>query len=297
MLNGIKDMINRKIAIQESADAILGESGVMDIDDIIVLGEDSEMDDAAFEEENEMDNDSIPEDKEDDEPESLPGENDSTDEDMDNEPEGHDTEEITPGTEEEDDIMNMDVDSDLPTPIGAQTGEPVNDDLDDVMHMEIDLKSNTMSDILPVPPSNAGEAIASDDNDTHHVDSGFGGDQPQADNGAGPVGESGSQTLTEGISLAGGMDGESATDSTGDPAPVDDGSGGDPTPDTATPDEGNENSVTAAVRDKVNESETNDQTDEMPISDIDTKEKLLKKLGDMTKNLEGVKNTIIDAMK
>ena len=50
------------------------------------------------------------------------------------------------------------------------------------------------------------------------------------------------------------MDGESATDSTGDPAPVDDGSGGDPTPDTATPDEGNENSVTAAVRDKVNES-------------------------------------------
>lgn len=176
MLNGIKNMINQKLAIQEAADAILRESCNMDIDDLIVLGEDSEMENPVIEEDDD-DTDDVPMDKE-DSPESLPGDDnndegeDEDDEDDEDSPAGTNND---PG--ESDDIMNSEIDVDIPTPVGRQTGEPVNDDIGDLMQMEIDLTSNTMSNLLPIPPSNADEAIISDDlGGKQHVDSGFGGD-------------------------------------------------------------------------------------------------------------------------
>ena len=170
MLNGIKNMINQKLAIQEAADAILRESCNMDIDDLIVLGEDSEMENPVIEEDDDV-TDDIPMDKE-DSPESLPGDDNNDegeDEDDEDSPAGTDND---PG--ESDDIMNSEIDMDIPTPVGRQTGEPVNDDIGDLMQMEIDLTSNTMSNLLPIPPSNADEAIISDDIGTQHVGSGFG---------------------------------------------------------------------------------------------------------------------------
>ena len=182
MLNGIKHLINSKIAMQESANAILEGSVGMDLDDAIVLGEDSEMDDDIQMGEDTDEpgdpNDPVTDENPpaegdgDNEPESLPGEDD----------------EANDSTGEISDPFDDQVD-DLPTPIGAQTGEPVNDDIEDIMKMEIDLKSNTMSNVLPVPPANAGEAIASDDIGTQHVDSGFGGSTTIGDGDQSEFGE------------------------------------------------------------------------------------------------------------
>lgn len=56
--------------------------------------------------------------------------------------------------------------------IGKQTNEPVELGDDDILSVTIDLKSNTMTDILPIPPDNAGEAV-NDDILSTRVDSGF----------------------------------------------------------------------------------------------------------------------------
>lgn len=64
---------------------------------------------------------------------------------------------------------------DLPEPIGAQTGEPINPD-DDILNVEVDLGSNTVKDVLPVPPAGASDMVPTEDGETptQHVDSGFG---------------------------------------------------------------------------------------------------------------------------
>lgn len=62
----------------------------------------------------------------------------------------------------------------IPTPMGAQTGEPINP-LDDIANVEIDLGSNTMKDTLPIPPAGASGVVPEDENNpSQHVDSGFG---------------------------------------------------------------------------------------------------------------------------
>lgn len=78
----------------------------------------------------------------------------------------------------EDDILDAPIDDgssddfDNLSLVGRQTGEPIELTDDDLLSVTIDLKSNTMTDVLPVPPDNAGEAI-SDDILSTRVDSGF----------------------------------------------------------------------------------------------------------------------------
>lgn len=207
MLNGIKTLINSKIAMQESASVILENSSMMDLDDAIVLGEEGDVD-LPIEEEDEndttpvLDNEESGEDSEspeDDnkdenedknEPESVPGAEPEEDDDLMN----HEIDSTEPNKDDNDndgsdnsidtsDPMNDEIEDTLPEPIGKQTGEPVADDDNDLMNMEIDLSSNTMSGILPVPPSNASDAVVSDEMSTS-VESGFEGDNPVAESAA-----------------------------------------------------------------------------------------------------------------
>ncbi len=379
MLNGIKTIINRNQAFQESAGIILEETG-MDIDDLIVLGEDTDTIDHL---DNEMDEDDSVDSNEDNEPIENTINNDNlsntdnndilTSDDKPIEP-TNEPEPILTDSEEDKDPMENELDE-LPTPIGKQTGEPVNDDIDDIMHMEIDLKSNTISDALPIPPGNAGEAIASDEiNPQQHVSSGFGGEEDKTsieesvnnnwkniknllydeldefdvkistDKKSGGIivkvfnkddkelknirsiikkvskkynlktdetidgsklyiNISNLKPITEGISLAGGMEGSEENntggnvDATGDPLPedtstTDNNISADPVPDASN---NEENPVTAAVRDKVNETES---LDENELNNSSTsKEELLKKLSNITKNLEDAKKAIMDSIK
>ena len=78
----------------------------------------------------------------------------------------------------EDDILDAPIDDgssddfDNLSLVGRQTGEPIELTDDDLLSVTIDLKSNTMTDVLPVPPDNAGEAV-NDDILSTRVDSGF----------------------------------------------------------------------------------------------------------------------------
>lgn len=78
----------------------------------------------------------------------------------------------------EDDILDAPIDDgssddfDNLSLVGRQTGEPIELTDDDLLSVTIDLKSNTITDVLPVPPDNAGEAV-NDDILSTRVDSGF----------------------------------------------------------------------------------------------------------------------------
>lgn len=73
-------------------------------------------------------------------------------------------------------------DEGLPTPVGAQTGEPITGDTTDILSAEIDLATNTMTDVLPTPPANAGDAVVDDDILNQSIDSGFGEEEPKEGN-------------------------------------------------------------------------------------------------------------------
>ena len=66
------------------------------------------------------------------------------------------------------------VEDPLPTPVGAQTGEPATIGDDDILSQEIDLATNTPTDTLPVPPAGASDAVVSDNLLDQPIDSGFG---------------------------------------------------------------------------------------------------------------------------
>lgn len=186
MLNSIKSMIKEKTSFLEAAAIIYEDGSGTNLDDQIVLGEDSDTPDPT---ENIKDDTDAPEKDDHDEPEEK---NDDKDDDSSNEGEVEDISDMSINDEPEksdepaqDDVLDGKIDGsdeplslpgeDLPTPVGAQTGEPINPD-DDILNTEIDLGSNTIKDVLPVPPANAGEAIADSDSINQHVDSGFGGD-------------------------------------------------------------------------------------------------------------------------
>lgn len=293
MLNGIKAMINEKKSFQEAAEVIFEDASGANLDDLIVLGEDTDLpepdddndnDDVKNEpEDNSSNDDIIPEDN------SKNDNNDSSNNDIID----------TPITNNEGDGLEEPLpipgDDTLPTPVGKQTGEPITD-TDDILNVSIDLKSNTVSDVLPVPPSNAGEAIASDDILSQKIDSGFGNEEPVStqpeidDDLLNENIEDGS--YTEAITL----DGEGKSNS-GDEG----GEGNSDLPDDGSSDEGGsegeENSVTKQVRDKVEESET---TEEPPLDDTSSNDSnkgdLLKdlsnKLGNITKSLEDAKKVV-----
>jgi hypothetical protein len=143
MLNAIKKRILLKEEFLESA-SIIFEDAVNSIDDYIFL------EDSDTEEIPETDKTDIEETIEDDSPEEL-----SMDEE-------------DPSTVKFDDI---------PLDDGESMDDSVSSDgnsneEDDFLSVSIDLKTNTINDILPVPPNGAGEAINDDVLNTR-IDSGF----------------------------------------------------------------------------------------------------------------------------
>lgn len=207
MLNMIKGIINQKKDFLEAAELIL-ENEMNNLDDSIILGEDTDLPEEPMleeddNEEDDKDND-VEDDKKDDESEED-DKGDIIDQPINDEP-----------SNEDDDIMNAPVDEEpvistdttgeptsadpienpnelpaeqpaevpteepmpipgndeLPEPVSNVTGEPVADD--NILSMEIDLASNTPKDILPIPPASAGDAVVSDDIMDQRIDSGFG---------------------------------------------------------------------------------------------------------------------------
>lgn len=346
MLKGIKDMINQKKLFQEAAEIIMEDASGYNLDDVIVLGEESE----------------FPEEKDDKDDKDEPEKDDDNDDignmeigEDDDDDKGHTSNKpsalLSQVGEPSNDLLDSDIsdkelmglpkeDNDLPTPVGAQTGEPINAGLDDILDVTIDLRSNTLKDTLPIPPANAGEAIASDDILSQKVDSGFGeeddhgpigedgedagvmgllGDEEEEsanilDSPIDDIGESGANcddkdckdknckankdkkdndVLTEAITL-GGKSGDT-DDTAGDP-PADD----QTTADAGAADTGTEESpVTSAVRDKVAELDTQDDLSDTATGgegSSNQKDELLKKLGNITKNLEDAKKAIMNCL-
>lgn len=201
MLNQIKQMIQEKQSFLESTDIIFEDASGINLDDQIILGEasadefdeDPELPEEPVEVENPMEDKPVT-------PEEV------------SEPVGDIMDQPIPGTEVEKpvepevDIMDqsignndqdvldapveggMESSEELPEPVGAQTGEPVNP-LNDIMNIEVDLGSNTVKDVLPVPPAAAHEVVPSEDEETptQHVDAGFSKDAIADANGEEPT--------------------------------------------------------------------------------------------------------------
>lgn len=316
MLNNIKSMILEKKEFQDAA-SIIFEDGIGNLDDQIVLGEENEMPDQDSDTEptEPIDHEDEPGEPEDEGPEDTeppaeePASTPETPEEPVSDPAPAQPE---PGPSEE--PMGLPGDGDeLPTPVGKQTGEPI-EDKDDLLDVSIDLKSNTIRDVLPVPPANASEALGGEEDDLldQRIDSGFGGDnepssepapQPEVDMNpaqppentetpeepVAPV-ESGEpeEQMTEAITL--GNDAPA-----GDPAPEADtpGDTADTPPDDGTEPPAEENSVTSAVKDKVDEITSDEGGDNTSVS----KDDLLKKLGNITKSLEDAKKAVMNTLQ
>ena len=178
MLNGIKSMILEKESYMEAAGIIFEDAAHGGIDDLIILNESADVpEDDEKEIDPDHDGDDDLEKGDDDEKKHDDEDDDITNipldsykeplEDGDNPDKGNDA--------EGDDLLAASIDDEA---IGAGTlspGDdlpPVNDSVDDFLNVSIDLRSNTITDVLPVPPDNAGEAIADDILETR-VDSGF----------------------------------------------------------------------------------------------------------------------------
>ena len=225
-------------------------------------------------------------------------------------------------------------DDDLPEPVGKQTGEPINPD-NDLLSTEIDLTTNTMKDTLPVPPGNASDAVGGDMMD-QRVDSGYGDDDSDEDDNCPPGGcvelnddqkqnpmlskladminhSNGDSIRVDQLkSLFGDMEGNdllSEAITLGDP-PEDNNDTKDNNDDDKTPAEGDDkkeedegdtppddNIVTAAVKDKVAESDDDLDTGNGATDGNDSvKNALLKKLSNLSKNIEDAKKQIIDSL-
>lgn len=310
MLNNIKSMIKEKTEFLEAAALIYEDGSGTNLDDIIVLGEESSDDEVGFEidekdnvHENDEENETSKEKDENDE-----DDNNTSDEKEDimdtpiNDEDNTDDAPIPTNDGNDDDVMDTPIDQpmplpgdDLPTPVGAQTGEPINS-MDDILNVEIDLGSNTVKDILPVPPANASEALTGD-NPQQHVDSGFGGDTSQTSTEETdlidtPVGESSVDIIS---SFMNGYNFNEAITIGDEPAAEDaakdDSSTDIPAEETDTA--ADESEVTAAVRDKVSEADTDTPAGSSPNS----KEDLLKKLGSITKSLEDAKKAVMNTIQ
>ena len=200
MLNAIKELINEKKTIMESADLILEDD---QLDDSIILGEEasepedtSEPTDDIEEASDNKDDEEVPfkdekdkSEEKDEENTTDEEENDLMDAPMDNGEEDNEapTDDGSDNSSEAD-IIDSPVDdnhSDNPVPETDDildqpvdsTPEDSSDPLDDILSTEINLKTNTMSDILPTPPAHAADAVPSDDDlMNQRIDSGFGSD-------------------------------------------------------------------------------------------------------------------------
>jgi hypothetical protein len=186
MLNGIKQMIQQKKAFNEAASLILEDTAIGGkLDDSIILGEEAEEVPAMDPEIEEAKDDAKeePEEKpsEEEMPTPEPGDDTPIEDQKIDDSEDNKSDDILDSDIEEpssepapaEEPMPIPGDDSLPEPVGKQTGEPI-DDMNDILSAEIDLGSNTMKDVLPIPPANAPEAVAGDDILNQRIDSGFG---------------------------------------------------------------------------------------------------------------------------
>lgn len=198
MLGMIKNMIKEKTSFLEAASVIFEDVSGMNLDDRIVLGESEEQrvdeptEDLEDNNNSNVGNEEIPQNNPSEEPrkeDDLLGSDVDDNQPPESEPVNDLLDDQIPETNPRSDSETsnnegnsspedpqLDIPgSDLPNPVGAQTGEPINPD-NDILNVEIDLGSNTMKDILPVPPTGATEVVPTGDDETpsQHVDSGFG---------------------------------------------------------------------------------------------------------------------------
>jgi len=150
MLNTIRDLINQKREFMESAAILYEDMTEINLDDNQLFSE-------AEDDEEDLSED------------DADGEEDDDDDEEDETPEGEEN--------EMDGIMNSPLDVDavggeeqLPAPAEI----PAQDDID-LMDVTVDLRSNTVTDVLPVPPMNASDALT-DDVMSVKISSGFGDD-------------------------------------------------------------------------------------------------------------------------
>lgn len=182
MLNVIKGMINRKMNFMESAQIIFEDATISPLDDMILL--EAEEDEQPVEE---------PEGGAEEETPTEP-EGDLMDSPLGDEPAPTEAPE-----EPEEDLMDTSLNAgDAPTSDDIEQpvvpmpdgGEPLGSDpeagLDEILNITLDLRTNTVNDVLPIPPRGAAAAIADDILDTR-LDSGFGDEPVDATAGAIPV--------------------------------------------------------------------------------------------------------------
>lgn len=313
MLNTIKNMIKEKNNFLEAADIIFEDGSGMNLDDKVILGEandlididdelplkedkDEDLDDKTEESESSDNND----DKDDILNDSISNKSsdDSDDSSADNNDNNNNTNEdniLSSSVDDDNSISdqnNEDNDlslpgDDLPNPVGRQTGEPINSD-NDLLNVEIDLGSNIVKDVLPIPPANARDVVP-EDNDilNQHVDSGFGDDEEDhlLSEDQVPMDDSkdgfSDNIYHEAISIGDADPNETTSE---EPAPPTDDDTGEVSSEDESP-------VTAAVKDKVSEINT-----ENPVGK-DSKEDLLKKLGNITKSLEDAKKAVMNSIQ
>lgn len=200
----------------------------------------------------------------------------------------------------------------IPTPMGAQTGEPINP-LDDIANVEIDLGSNTMKDTLPIPPTGASGVVPEDENNpSQHVDSGFGGNQSDVNNNLGTGADPsylekyfssiglGSQLYQEAITLADNDEESNNSNDNSDSTPSEN---NDNAPKETSKEPAEESPVTSAVKDKISDSEEEIDSFSDIDEDISSEEgseakiEILKKLGSITKNIEDAKKAVMNSIK
>ena len=316
MLNSIKSLIAEKMEFQESADLILEND---ELDDEIILADDSEESDIDKSKNNNDTSDEDHEDEDIEDSEKSYGKSGYDEDDNDDDDEDEDDDDDEDNSALSDDKNWMRKPYDVPESPSAPGSEPSNA-TNDILSMEIDMGSNTFRDTLPYPPDNAVDAVNDDNMMNQRIDTGFGKDSEKKNTGLFDEPINGRRT---------GQDSELADDIMTEAIKVDDEDEQAPDADNSSDNKTDENPVTQAVKDKV--AETNpeetpadttedseqeaptdqpENTDEMPpIEDpvepnttitndggID-KHDLFKKLTSLTNGIEEVKKQLVNSMK
>ena len=226
MLDVIKSIINRKRSFLEAVDLILED---MESDEIV----DSLLDDKLTDDSSSSEDSSSEDDSEDhfdfDDGGLLGGDSSSS------------------GSPE---VGDYGVDNSLDADNSAPEESP-DDEISDIFAISVDTRTNTVRDILPVPPMNAADAV--EGNSDAKLDSGFANECGDAnpmdgfldESGVFYRGETAHRFLFEGID-----DGSGDSSSDSDSPSMD---GGDDVPDAPSPDTGEESEVTTAVKQDLEE--------------------------------------------
>ena len=313
MLNTIKSMIQQKKSFQEASDLIMEDVNIFGISDSVVFGEDVDNDnddDNNEENSNNLNNNIETSDENNMDDESNDISQNNTDNSILDNPIEDDKELPIPGNNEL-----------LPNPTDNNINNR-SDDYNDILSADIDLTSNTMKDILPVPPSNAGDSVVSNDTVNQHIDSGFGNenDDQQSSNQVLTndildvnIDEIPSNTsnnisvnaMSEAITVGDDNSEDSSQSSDNSTETAEDKpetteqtpetteeEPGDTTEEPKVEDNNEESPVTSAVKDKIAEMDIEDDI----ASKDSSKDELLKKLGNITKSLEDAKKAVMNSM-